>query len=693
MNLEDKIKSLLKQRPIYGKDGKSVCTALHLNAKKYSRTARLLLNDMEKRGDIIFSPSGYGFHPSSLHPFKATVSGTKRGFAFLVPQDPEEHDSDEHCPKDYLNGAYDKDVVLCAMDPEVHEAFVIKILSRGNKTICGCFDVTKGHKNIVIPDNEKFASDIYIPNAETMGALPGDKVVCEIVSYAANKLPEGKITEILGKEGNLFTEELAVIREYELREEFPEDVINEAAKAAKQEIYVGDRKDLRDLFTITIDGVDTRDMDDAVSIKKEGSKYVLGVHIADVTHYVKASSKTDLEAYERGTSVYFPDRVFPMLPVSLSNGACSLNENEDRYALSCMMTFNKKGTMLSYEIFESVIRSNRRMNYPDINKILDGDEELCEKYKDVINCARDMCELRDILKARREENGEINLDVKEAKIYCVDDKIEIPDYERGASEDIIEQFMIAANEAVALFAQKHNLPILYRVHEPPSKEKADFFVNFVRDFGLKVKFDTDDTKPQDFASVLKLAEGIPEEGIVNKVMLRSMQKARYCEKNLGHFGLASENYCHFTSPIRRYPDLFTHRTIKAFLHGKAADIKGYADAAKPTADHASECERRADECERDVDSLYMCYYMEEHIGEEYYGVVSGVTSFAIFVELKNSVEGTIRLEDLPEDDYKYFEEKLRLVGRRHSYRLGDEIKIKVKDCNYLSRKIYFSQVL
>ena len=452
---------------------------------------------------------------------------------------------------------------------------------------------------------------------------------------------------------------------------------------------MGKRRDLRNKTVITIDGADTRDIDDGVSVEIKDGKIILGVHIADVSHYVKYRTPLDDNAYDRGTSVYFPDRVLPMLPRSLSNGACSLNEGEDRYAMSCLMTFKPNGGRVSYEICESVICSSHRMTYGDVTAILNGDSGLCEKYSDVVEDLKYMQSLCLALEARRDKKGAVTLDVKEAHIY-VDEKgdIVIPSAERTISERMIEQFMISANEAVAEFLQKKGAPCLYRIHESPSLEKASNFFAFLRDLGVKPRGTADDIKPMDFQNILTACGDKPFFSVVNKVMLRSMQKARYCEENLGHFGLASDCYCHFTSPIRRYPDLFVHRSLKEVLHGGDAN-RLYEKSAPEAGKDCSQRERIADECERKVDELYKLAYMSERLGEEFDAVISGVTGFGIFCELANTVEGLVPIEDLPPEEYVFYEEKFLLKGAKHSFRLGDKVRVKVAGCDLGRLRVLF----
>ncbi len=614
--------------------------------------------------------------------FTGTVQGSDKGYAFIVPDYDYGHDF--FVPRHSVNGAYHGDKVLAAhVYGTKDEAYIVKILERGSQLIIGTFEREKS-RALVYPDNPR-EPQVFIPLAASLGARNGEKVVCKITTYPKNKAPGGEVLEVLGESGELEAEELSIIRSYSLEEEFPEPALVEARKVAAEKVVLNGREDFRNKLIITIDGEDTRDIDDGVSLERKGKNFVLGVHIADVSHYVKSGTALDNDAYGRGTSVYFPDRVLPMLPKELSNGACSLNEGEDRYALSCIMTFTPDGERLDYKICKSVINSRHRTTYAEITAVCEGDKE---KYPDLVEVVGDMKALCIAMERRRERLGNVNIDVKEAHIYVNDNgEIVIPPAERSISQRIIEQFMISANEAVAEFLQSKGAPCLYRIHEQPAPEKASTFFAFLRDLGVKVRYAGDDLAPADFQRILKSVEDKPFSSVVNKVMLRSMQKARYCEENKGHFGLASECYCHFTSPIRRYPDLFVHRAIKAVLSGeKFAKLESFARAAGVD---CSARERVADECERKVDDLYKLYFMAERLGEEYDAVISGVTAFGIFAELDNTVEGFIPLEDLPNDSYAYYEEKFTLAGSQYSFKLGGKVRIKVADCDLGRMRVIF----
>ena len=690
MKLKESILIKIKEGKLTFKNAKAMCDSLGMRYSDRDKVKKALA-ELEDEGKIIKDGQGGYATPEQLGAFRGTVQGNERGFAFIIPDDKSVRDGDFFVPRRSLNGAMNRDKVLAVHKRGTEdEAYVLKIIERGQKRIVGTFEKDK-RAGYVLPDDKHFDSDVYVPLSLCMNAKPGDKVVAEITSYPKNAMVGGKIVEILGESGDFYTEELSIIRSYGLIEEFPAEVERAAEEVARQPITPGKRRDLRNLLTITIDGEDTRDIDDAVSLERDGQNYVLGVHIADVSHYVKLNGKLDREAYARGTSVYFPDMVLPMLPKALSNGACSLNEGEDRYAMSCFMVFDQSGKKLGYDICESIIKSDHRMTYTEVTAILDGDEAVTKKYADVAPMLREMEKLCLKLEKRRKAAGSIDLDVKEAHIYVNEQgEIVIPDYERSVSHRIIEQFMVSANESVADFAFKRKAPFLYRVHEQPSPEKASTFFSFLRDLGITPMGNVQDLQPSDFQKILKEVEDKPYSPVVNRVMLRSMQKARYCEDNLGHFGLASQCYCHFTSPIRRYPDLFVHRVLKKLLAGDDAGAKKtYGPIAHEAGIDTSECERRADMAERDVDDLYKVVYMQDKIGEEFDAVISGVTNFAVFAELPNTIEGIMRIETLPQDSYAFIEEKFLLKGIKHSFKIGDPIRIKVAGCDYGNMRVEF----
>ena len=689
MTVKERIEELFAGGRLAFKTKKQIFDILKIRPAE-RKAAGHILSELEKSGIILKNNAGEYCTPAQIGAVSGVLQGNERGFAFLIPDGKTADMKDYFIPRHSLHGALDGDRVLAVkIKGTEDEASVIKILSRGHTDIAGTFE-RMGGACYVVPDSAKFVPRIFVPSSLAMEAKDGDKVVCRITAYPQGKAPNGKVIEILGRSGDFYAEELSIIRNYGLYEEFPADVEREAERVAAEKVKLNGRRDLRDRLIITIDGDDTRDIDDAISLERRGENFVLGVHIADVGNYVERGSKLDAEAYRRGTSVYFPDRVLPMLPRALSNGACSLNEGEERYALTCEMTISQKGERLKSEIYESVIKS-RRMTYREITAITEGDEDAAERYPDLVQMCANMAELCNMLSARRERLGNIDLSVKEAHIY-IDGRgeIVIPDYERTISERMIEQFMICANETVAEFMERKGAPFMFRVHEPPAPEKVSAFLTFLSDLGIGGRVSEDEPQPKQFQHILKQISGKPAEGAVNKVMLRTMQKARYFERNLGHFGIASPCYCHFTSPIRRYPDLFIHRIIKGVLHGEIDAMREkYAGVAAEEAAHCSLCERNADGAERDVDSLYKTVYMSDRIGEEYEATVSGVTAFGVFAELDNSVEGLIRLEKLPGGSYEYIEDKFTLKGER-TFRLGDRIKIRVDGCDWGNMRPEFS---
>ncbi len=687
MQLKDKIYQNFKTGKLAFKSGHEILSALRLSPSM-KKPLLSILRELEKDGLIFKSRDGRYATPEQLGVFKARVKANPQGYAFLIPENCAERENDYFVPRKSLNGAFDKDTVLAVpVKGTDDEAAIIKILERGRKRVTGRFEKDR-RAGYVICDDPSFASDVFIPLSLTGDAKDGDKVVAEITSYPHDKAVGGKVCEVLGRDGDFLTEELAIIRNSDIREEFPSYVTETADKVAAQKIVLGDRRDLRGLLTITIDGDDTRDIDDAVSLQRDGDNYILGVHIADVANYVKYNGCIDKEAYARGTSVYFPDLVYPMLPKALSNGACSLNQGEDRYAMSCFMTFDKSGRKTASEICESVIKSNLRMTYRQVTQILEGN---ASSKPEIDSMLLSMAELTRLLESAAVKRGQINLDVKEPHIY-VDEhgEIVIPDYERSLSERLIEQFMIAANETVATFLQNKKLPCLYRIHEPPTEEKTALLYSFVKDFGIRTHGNYELPQPKDFQSVLKQAEDKPYSEVISGVMLRCMQKARYSPENAGHFGLASKCYCHFTSPIRRYPDLFVHRVLKCALRGEEDKAKEvYSPLALSAGIDCSERERQAELAERDVDDLYKVVYMQKRLGEEFDAVISGVIESGIFARLPNTIEGMIRLETLPDDHYTFIEDKFCLKGRRHSFRLGDKVRVKVAACDFGTKRVQF----
>lgn len=623
-----------------------------------------------------------------------------KGFGFVEVDGREE---DLYVPENYVNGAFHKDTVkvslLSGKSGRRQEAQVIEILARGMKQIVGVFDKSNKNYGFVIPDNTKISEDVFVPSERSKGAVSGHKVVCEITDYGKNnRKPEGKITEILGHVNDPGVDIMSIVKGYELPVEFSEKIMRQAENVSNEvsEADMAGRRDLRDVQMVTIDGEDAKDLDDAVSLTKEGERYLLGVHIADVTNYVQENSALDWEARERGTSVYLVDRVIPMLPHKLSNGICSLNAGENRLALSCLMTIDKKGEVVSHEIVESVIRVDRRMSYTSVKKILeDKDEAEIKTYEELVSMFELMKELAGILRDKRKKRGSIDFDFPESKIIL--DKqghpIEIKPYERNVATKIIEDFMLIANETVAEHFHWMELPFVYRTHDNPDPEKIDKLGTFIRNFGYSIKSRQEEIHPKELQKLLAKIEDTPEEALISRLTLRSMKQAKYTIDCTGHFGLACQYYCHFTSPIRRYPDLQIHRIIKEQIRGRLNEkrIDHYNEILPEVAKHSSEMERRADEAERETDKLKKVEYMEGHIGEIFEGVISSITAWGVYVELPNTIEGMIHVSMLPGDYFYYDEETYEMVGQATDirYKLGQTLKVRVNATDKILRTIDF----
>lgn len=699
MSVKERIYERFTDGSLSNKNVAEICKILSIPYKEKSRLLPLL-DELCEEGKLYKTDNGKYGTSEQLGLIKGVISGNERGYGFLMPEDKETYPHDFFIPRKFMRGAFHGDTVLVEQiswtsenETERSEAKVVKVLERGYKTIVGVFRKDK-RAGYLYPDEKKFSAPVYIPLSSCHKIKNGVKAVAKITEYPHGKAPGGEIVEVLGDEEDFFAEELSIIRSYNLREEFPSAVEKEAQKQERRGITNEDlqnRRDFRSKLIVTIDGEDTRDIDDAISLEKVGNDYLLGVHIADVSHYVTPRSALDNEAFERGTSVYFPDSVLPMLPRALSNGICSLNEGEDRLTLSCLMTVDKNGKVKQSEIVEGVIRSAHKMTYTQVTKILDGDKAVCKQYADVLDTVNLFAELTRILQEKRNKKGSVTLDVKEAKILFNKEtnEITIPDYERAFSYQIIEAFMVLANETVAEYMHSIEAPFIYRIHEKPSEEKATTFRAFAQGLGLTARFNAQDVKPYDYQNLLLKAKDLPSYSVLNRVMLRSMQKARYSAENVGHFGLASECYCHFTSPIRRYPDLCIHRIIKEVINGKYAEaVEKYSGFVARAAEQSSGRERNATEAERDVDDLYKTMFMSERIGEEYEAVISGVTSFGIFAELPNTIEGLIPIESLY-GTYKFNPDKFCLIGNGKSYSLGETLKVKVTDVDFYRRRTEF----
>lgn len=660
-----------------------------------------IIDEMEEEG-LIFKTSKekYGL-PEKMNLVIGKLQGHQKGFGFVIPDD--EKLMDIFIPAENINGAMHNDrvvarIIKAATPTKTAEGEIIKILKRANTRVVGTFE-KNSYFGFVIPDDKRIYQDIFISKSNFNGAKDGDKVIVEVTKWPEKRRnPEGKIIEVLGNKNKPGIDILSIIKKYNLPEEFPKEV-EEYANAIPDEIpekEIKRRRDLRDLKIVTIDGEDAKDLDDAVSIERlPDGKFKLGVHIADVTYYVKEKSPLDKEALKRGTSVYLVDRVIPMLPKKLSNGVCSLNPRVDRLTLSCVMTIDQNGKVVDYEIFESVIKTCERMTYTDVTKILrDNDPDLIKRYDYLYEDFKAMEELCNILNRKRMQRGALDFDFEECKII-LDEKgkpVEVKPYERDIANRIIEEFMIVCNETIAEHMFWANIPFVYRIHEDPDYEKIMHFNEFVHNLGYKVKF-AKDIHPKMLQEVLESAKGKKEQPIVDMLLLRSLKQARYSPECSGHFGLASKYYCHFTSPIRRYPDLIIHRIIKEYLKGKIDEkrIEKLKAIVEKAAKQSSDMERLADEAERETEDLKKAEYMAERIGEIYTGIISSVTHFGMFVELPNTIEGLVHINSMMDDYYLFDENLYALIGEetRKIYRLGDEVKVKVHRVDIESRNIDF----
>ncbi len=679
---------------------KELAVMLQVSKEDRSELNRIL-NELLAEGKL--SVTKKGKFVKAKHSDKeliGTYISHPKGFGFVEIDGKEE---DLYIPENYTNGAFHKDTVkvalLSAHGGKRQEAQVLEILARGMKHIVGTYDKSNKNYGFVVPDNTKLGDDIFVPAERSKGAVSGHKVVCEITDYGKNnRKPEGKIIEIIGHTNDPGVDIMSIVKGYELPVEFSEKIMKQVEHVPSEvsEADMAGRRDLRDIQMVTIDGEDAKDLDDAVSLTKDGAFYQLGVHIADVTNYVQENSALDWEAKDRGTSVYLVDRVIPMLPHKLSNGICSLNAGENRLALSCLMTIDQKGEVVSHELVESVIKVDRRMSYTSVKKILeDHDDAEIKEYETLVPMFERMRELAAILREKRKKRGSIDFDFPETKIILDQEghSIDIMPYDRNVATKIIEDFMLIANETVAEHFYWLELPFVYRTHDTPDPEKIAKLSTFIRNFGYLLKSQQEEIHPKELQKLLANAEDTPEEALISRLTLRSMKQAKYTIDCTGHFGLACQYYCHFTSPIRRYPDLQIHRIIKEQLRGKLSEkrIEHYNAILPEVTKHSSDMERRADEAERETDKLKKVEYMEERIGSIYEGVISSITSWGIYVELPNTIEGMIHVSMLPGDYFYYDEESYEMVGQATDirYKLGQKLTIKVNGVDRLSRTIDF----
>lgn len=664
---------------------------------------RKVLESLLAEGKIQITAKGK-YMKSGENMLIGTFIQNPKGFGFVRIEGREE---DLYIPEAMVNQAFHQDKVQVELLPgkrgKRQEATVRRVIEHGMKQLVGTYEQSRSAEfGFVVPDNGKVGTDIYIPKGYTKGAVNGHKVVVEFISYGdEGHKPEGKIVEILGHSNDPGVDIMSIVKGYELPVEFGEKVLNQAQRVldAVSEADREGRMDLRDLQMVTIDGEDAKDLDDAVSLSKEGEWYHLGVHIADVSNYVQENSALDREALRRGTSVYLVDRVIPMLPHRLSNGICSLNQGVDRLALSCLMTIDRKGNVTDYQLAETVIRVERRMSYTNVKKILeDHDEALCKEYETLVPMFEQMAELAGILRQKRHGRGSIDFDFPETKILLDEDgaPVEIMPYERNIATRIIEDFMLIANETVAQHFFWMELPFVYRTHDQPDPEKIAKLSTFLRNFSYYLKMSHDEIHPKELQKMLDKIEGTPEEMLISRLTLRSMKQARYTVECSGHFGLACRYYCHFTSPIRRYPDLQIHRIIKEQLRGRLREerIEHYQKRLPEVAKHSSETERRAEEAERETEKLKKAQYMENHIGEICGGIISGITAWGIYVELPNTIEGMIHVAKLPGDYFEYDENTYEMIGESTGkrYRLGEKVAVCVDEVDRMTKTVNFSIV-
>lgn len=663
---------------------------------------KAVMDSLEAEGKVHVTQKGKYIKGEAKH-LRGIFQANARGFGFVtVEGEPE----DIFIGEEDMGGAMQGDEVEVAITkaPEGRrrEGKILKIVNRGTQRLVGYYQSRKNF-GFVVPDNERILQDIFVPAEQSKGAVTGHKVVVELTSYGGErKKPEGRIVEILGHANDPGVDILSIVKAYDLPIEFPEKVLNQAERVAKPVTGadMAGRKDVRDWQTVTIDGEDAKDLDDAITLTKEGDNYILGVHIADVTNYVQENSALDREALKRGTSVYLADRVIPMLPHVLSNGMCSLNAGEDRLALSCIMTVDAKGNVVDHQIAETVVNVDERMSYTSVKKILEEhDEEECRRYQTLLPMFEMMKELSEILRNRRHKRGAIDFDFPESKMVLDEDgtPLEIKAYDRNVATKIIEDFMLLANETVAEEYFWQEIPFVYRVHEAPDEEKMKKLITFIQNFGYTMHVPKgQEIRPKEVQKLLDKIEGSQEEAMISRLTLRSMKQAKYSPDNDGHFGLATKYYTHFTSPIRRYPDLQIHRIIKDNLRGRMTESRRahYAKILTEVTMQASSLERRADEAERETVKLKKVQYMKKFYGEEFEGVISGITKWGLYVELPNTVEGLVHVANIMDDHYDYDETHFQMVGVHtgRRYELGQKVKVRVTGCDTIARTIDFELV-
>ncbi|HEC2186250.1 TPA: ribonuclease R [Staphylococcus delphini] len=711
MNLKEEIIAIIKSADYEPMSVSDFQDALGLSSADSFRDLIKILVELEQTGMVTRTKQDrYQKQQQKTNSglVRGTLSQNKKGFAFLRPDDQEMEDI--FIPPTKINRAMDGDVVLVEVKKSrgdfrkgKFEGEVKAIESHSIKQVVGTFSEAR-HFGFVVPDDKRIMQDIFVPKGQELGAVEGHKVLVQITQYSdGTNSPEGQISAILGHKNDPGVDILSIIYQHGIEIEFPDDVLKEAEDVPEtiQPDELKGRRDLRDDLTITIDGADAKDLDDAIAVKKlDNGNTELTVSIADVSYYVTEGSALDREAYDRATSVYLVDRVIPMIPHRLSNGICSLNPDVDRLAMSCRMEIDAQGQVVKHEIFESVIHSNARMTYDAVNRIItDKDAATRAQYPEIVPMLDLAQTLSQQLIAMRKKRGEIDFDIKEAKVIVNEEGIpkEVVTRERGEGDRLIESFMLIANETVAEHFNKMEVPFIYRIHEQPKSERLRQFFDFITNFGIMVKGTGEDIHPSTLQNINEEIAGRPEDMVISTMMLRSMQQARYDADNLGHFGLAADYYTHFTSPIRRYPDLIVHRLVRKYLIEKSMDGRAmheWEEKLPQIAEHTSNRERRAIDAERDTDELKKAEFMIQHIGDEFEGVISSVANFGMFVELANTIEGMVNMQNMSDDYYHFDERQMALIGERKAkvYRIGDVVKVKVIHVDVDERQIDFQIV-
>lgn len=705
MELSEKIKEYLNQEDLSYKPFELYSLICGDESNKYDEFYRSL-DILEKNGELVYTKKGKIMAVKFSNMIRGTFRASARGFGFVTPENALTKEKDVFIPRDHTLDAIEGDVVLASVTSPKYridnshsdEGKIVKVISHGTKTLTGTLLISRGRKKTrpyfyIVPDNKKFNFDVIVDRADIGDAEVGDKVEVELIRYPSFRyMAKGKITTVFGESDSLLANYNAVLHSHNIKTLFSKEVLDTADKLAETDIIPDGRLDLRSKTIFTIDGKDAKDLDDAISVEKTENGYILGVHIADVSHYVTEDSDIDKEAFTRGTSVYFADKVVPMLPKALSNGICSLNAGVDRYTLSAFVTLDQKGEIEAVDLKESIINSKARCVYSELNDFLENGKgsEYYPKYKHIEKELETMVELYKILDRKSARRGALDIETTEAKIIVneYNEPTEIIKIERGITEMLIEQFMLCANEGVANWLSWQDMPCVYRIHENPDPEKINTFNVFAYNLGLNTApLHTKNLHPTALRKVMGEAKEKGLDGVLSKILLRSLMKAKYSSVCSPHFGLAIEKYCHFTSPIRRYPDLATHRIIKKVLHGELDHnkVSKYMAFATQAAITSSENEIKAQMAERDIEDLYKTVYMLDYIGETFKGIITSVTSFGFFVELDNTCEGLVPISSL-DGYYDYNERSFTLSNGTNVYALGMEVEVVIEDVDIITRK-------